>query len=332
MARSKGLFTIGAALWSSRRILNTAPDGRQAAALAERLRPGLLTVVSARPLFPQDLGSEVVFALADDPDAVVRLRMDRSAAVSEEERAVALTEAIELGRLRATGLRALLSTFDGAGVPVVGLRPGHRDPWIALRLTDETVTAELSRIAGLVLDWRRERERLGVPVGPWSASVRIVDPAAAANCPVTDPALPTELRLTDDAVLAALRAHRTVVASFPPHREGTVPVPSDVHLSRPDEDARVFRERVSGAVARWLRTAVPGAAPEEPGAIWRLAPGRAGLLTGHVLFADGPAPKGTPGRADHAVTVTADLDGATVGDFRVLRNVRDERGRLRLPG
>lgn len=64
--------------------------------------------------------------------------------------------------------------------------------------------------------------------------------------------------------------------------------------------------------------------------VWRLEPGTVDRLKGYVLFCEGPVdPRGCLG--DHAVAVTADLQGNPVGEFQMIRNVREGRGPLRLP-
>ncbi len=59
-------------------VLDTDEDRRAAEELADKTLPGQLKAIGARTLFPGTGGSEVTFAVADDRDAVVRLRIDDS--------------------------------------------------------------------------------------------------------------------------------------------------------------------------------------------------------------------------------------------------------------
>lgn len=313
--RSAGALRLGIALLSGGRALGTRADRRRAAAMADRLYPGLLTVVGGRTLFPRTTGSEICFSVADDPDAVVRLRTDASTHAPD----FALVEALTLGRAEADGLRALRSTFEDAGLPVVGLRTSLGDPWVAAQLTDDTVTAALERIGVSAREWARHRESFAPRgAGHLSLSVRVVNPAVAEHLPDAGPDLPTVMRLSHPELLAALGAHRHVVATYPVHDGIADTSAATVYLSRSREDAEIFGRKVRDAAAEWLRTAAPGAVVGTTANVWRLEPGRVDRITGHVRFTYDAAADAHGRRFDHVVAVVADPDGDRVSDFRIV--------------
>ncbi|MYV54791.1 hypothetical protein [Streptomyces sp. SID3212] len=92
------------------------------------------------------------FAPADDPDAVVRLRIDGRAGTREGRSCEdALDEAVERGRAGARELRRLIQAFGRRGHGILAVSPGGTAPWIATALTDATIARGLAEVgAGAV--------------------------------------------------------------------------------------------------------------------------------------------------------------------------------------
>ncbi|WP_326614027.1 hypothetical protein OG949_37920 [Streptomyces scopuliridis] len=309
--------------------VTTKSDRKRAAELAEGQYPGILEVLSARTLFPQTSGSEVTFSVADDPDAAVLLRIDAAAGTCDRgpcDRA--LDEAVERGRSRAGELRRMRAAFTDCGYELVGANPALATPWVVAAPTNATVTRVLAEIGACVRTWPQARDENGAPRR--SVTVNIVAPDLARARPTGKKNRPTVLRMTDPGLLGALakRPHYSVSYTV---RDGVVdPESGRAYLSFPWEDRKAFETTVRDAVIDWLRTTRPRAGDGMVSGLWWLEPGTVDRLQGYVLFCDEP---GEGGRCsgDHAVVLTVDPKGNPVGDIRVIRDVRDDHGRVRLP-
>lgn len=272
-----------------------------AAAAAARYFPGQLRVISARSLFPAGGGAEVLLRVADDQDAFVRLRVDRTG--PSEAR---LAEAVGEARDAAERWRGLRDALGARGFEVHALGRMVGDPWIAAELTNGTVTDILAGVRGVQ------------PGG----SVLVADPAVVRRLP-EERGLPTLLRLTSRRRLAVLSG------AGPYYRassgaDGGAPVLS---LLRPFALQQAYEAAVAASARRWLAAHVPGAEVAAVMGVSRLLPGRVDRIRVHVVLRDGP---GAP--ADHALAVTTDLAGALTGDPPVLlRDLRGPAGLLRLP-
>ncbi|WP_327288544.1 hypothetical protein [Streptomyces sp. NBC_01198] len=284
---------------------------RLAAGAADRGFPGRLAVISARPCFPASGGAEILFRVRDDPDAVVRLRVDRAAPSQAR-----LAEAVEEGLAAARRWRALAAALHAGGHQVHALGRIVADPWIAAAPTNDTV-ADL--LAGL-------RDCLAAgPEAPPTA-VMVADPVVVRSLPrERDPSLPTLLRLNANRRLAALSGRRPYYrASFD---AAGAPELSLVH---PFTDWPRYEAAVTASAAGWLARTGSGAGVAAVMSHTRLVPGRVDRLRVHVVLHDGPR-QGRAALGDHVLTATTDLDGAFAGEPTVLRDVRDGTGPLRLP-
>ena len=287
-------------------VTTTPRDRRRARRVAQRALPGRLRVVSARTLFPASAGSEVVFALHDDPDAFARLRV-AGAEPAEEAVRQAVTEA----EAAAENWRALDSAFREGGHRVHALDRPVADPWVSAELTNDTLAEVL---AGLVPCLNRA----GL------SSLLIAAPQTVAELPAADSRLPTLLRLTDRRLLAALSGHRTY------HRLSSTEGTPVLSLVRPFVRQQFYESRAAASAGRWLAGAVPGAEVTAVLGISRLLPGRVDRVRGYVVFRDEPEQGRLP-LGNHALLVTTDLDGELAAEPTVLREVRAGRGPLRLP-
>lgn len=284
-----------------------APAARRArslaAAAAERHFPGRLRVISARPLFPAGGGAEVLLAIVGDPDAFVRLRIDRTAPSAER-----LAEALAEATGAAERWRELRQALASRGYAVHALGRVAAEPWIAAELTNDTVADVMAGLRDL----------------PPGTSVLVADPAVVRRLPADrDPSLPTLLRLTSRRRLAVLSGagpyHR---ASF-----GADDGESALSLLRPFTLQQAYEAAVAASALRWLGRHVPGAEVAAVTGASRLLPGRVDRLRVHLVVRDGP---GAP--ADHVLAVTTDLAGTLTGEPPVLtRDVRDGSGLLRPP-
>ncbi|MFD3915233.1 SCO7460 family lipoprotein [Streptomyces sp. NPDC058603] len=310
-------------------VVTTKSDRKRAAELAEARYPGILDVLSARTLFPATSGSEVTFSVADDPDAAVLLRIDAAAGTCDRgpcDRA--LDEAVERGRSRAGELRRMRAAFTDCGYELVGATPALSAPWVAAAPTNATVTRVLAEIGACLRTWSPARDENGAPRR--SVTVNIVAPGLARERPAGKATSPTVLRMTDPGLLGALakRPHYSVSYTV---RDGVVdPASGRAYLSFPWEDRRAFEKTVGDAVRDWLRTTRPRAGVAMVSGLWWLAPATLDRLKGYVLFCD-EAGEGARCAGDHAVALTVDPEGNPVGDFQVIRDVRDDHGRVRLP-
>ncbi|MDI5976169.1 hypothetical protein [Amycolatopsis magusensis] len=289
----------------------TRKHRRQAERAAEAEFPGQLRVLGSRTLFPQNTGSEITFALAGDPEAVVRLRVGTRDGAG-------LAEAVAAARARADDLRRLLAVFTGHGCPVVAYQSAHRRPWVATGLANENSAERLREIGECVRAWTAG--------APTTTQVAIVRPELARRVP-DEADLPVPLRLDSRRRWAVLLAEPAHVASYPPG----VAEPSVVYLTRSFQQRHAFEARVSEQAARWLRRRYPEAVVLHSHGLWSLVPGRVDRSAGHLLFAERQAPRGTVTRPEHALTVTVDNNGTFTGTPVVHRDVRDERGSITLP-
>ncbi|WP_131735502.1 SCO7460 family lipoprotein [Actinomadura roseirufa] len=321
--------------------LGTGKDKKGATELAERLYPGQLKLIGARRLFPETTGSEVTFAVKDDPDAVVRLRIDgKNGHCDRKPCEGALTEAVARGRRQAGEFRLLRSAFERCGHEVIGLGPTLTEPWVAADLTNDNVTAVLGELGRCAVRWSasmtahgsppRSDGSYGLPAGDRALYVRIVRPEVAGKRPGTDPKLPTLARLTTTKLQAALARRAYFTVGFTTREGRDEPVTSGITVTRPFDERQAFGARVQAAVSERLRLTEPQAKVASYNGVWRLKQGRIDRFTGYVLFCDG-AEQGRTCLGDHAVRVTVDERGEPVSDLEIIRNVREGNGPLRLP-
>ena len=282
---------------------------RLAVAAADRGFPGRLAVISARPCFPASGGAEIVFRVVDDPDAVVRLRVDRAAPSQEQ-----LGEAVEEGLAAAAEWRALAAALHQGGHEVHAVGRIVADPWIAAEPANDTV-ADL--LAGL-------RDCLAQRPDAPPTSVMIADPAVVRSLPRDrDPSLPTLLRLNANGRLAALSGRRPYYrACF-----DTAGGPPELSIVQPFALWQRYEAAVRAAAAAWLARVSPGASVAVVMGYTRLEPGRVDRLRVHVVFHDGPEHGRTP-QGNHVLTATTDLNGTFVAEPTVLRGARGGGGLL----
>ncbi|MET7640970.1 hypothetical protein [Streptomyces sp. NPDC005438] len=338
------LALLGLALLVTGCGLGTREDRRRAQEIADERHPGLLRVVGARTLFPRTSGSEVSLSVADDPDAVVRLRIDADSGVcggAPCDRA--LDVALEDARAAARDLRLLRAALRECGhTPraVRAYRSSVGEPWIEARLTNDNVTGVLERLGECLRGWASAYSPAdgAAPSRQRAVTVHIAAPGTAPDAPENAAGRgPTLVRLTERGVHAALATRPSYAVTWT-YRNGVLDAGSGaVRLVRPFRERRAFERAVGDHTAAWLAPRHPGAHQLRPHGVVRLVPGRVDRLWGHVLFCDRshPEERGRAGaarcRGDHAVRVTTDLDGSLVGEPRVIRDVREGNGPLRLP-
>ncbi len=111
-------------------VVGTEDDRRAAEELAEKHHPGQLTAIGARTLFPGTGGSEVTFAVTDDRDAVVRLRIDtdkaRGGLCDGKDCAGVLADAVRRGSRPRTSVRSRRRSTPAATRSSRWARPAHR--------------------------------------------------------------------------------------------------------------------------------------------------------------------------------------------------------------
>lgn len=315
-------------------VLSTKEDRQRASELAEELFPGQLEIVSARPLFPQTLGSEVSFRMTDDADAVARLRIDRERGTCNGKACDdALTEAVAVAKDRASALRTLTAAFGECGYEVyaIGQAVDVSRPWIAAAPTNSTVRPLIADIGECVAQWSRARAAQGVPPpDSGTTTVHVASPEAVRNRPTGGADRPTMMRMTDSTLLGALseRPYYRVVHTW---RDGTLdPGSGTANLVRPFAERERFGKEVRRNVAPWVKASRPEAAFSAYTGVWRLLPGRVDRLKGYVLFCDRPDERKRC-LGDHAVAVTTNLQGKLIGEPTLIRDVRMGRGSLQLP-
>jgi hypothetical protein len=315
-------------------VLSTEKDQQRASELAEKLFPGKLEVISARPLFPQTLGSEVAFRMTDDADAVVRLRIDREADTCDRKGCdEALTKAVEDARDRASALRTLTAAFDECGYEVYAIGQGQdvTQPWVAAAPTNSTVTSVFADIGECVARWSRARAAQDVASpAAVTTTVNIASPEAVRSRPTGGSGRPTMMRMTDSKLLGALSEHPYYRVGYTLRDGGVDPGSGSASLVRPFSERERFGKEVSKNAAAWLKASRPEAVFSPYTGVWRLLPGRVDRLKGYTLFCDQPDErKRCLGR--HAVAVTTDLEGNLIGEPTVIRDVRIGNGSLQLP-
>ncbi|MFK4540911.1 hypothetical protein RKD29_000507 [Streptomyces tendae] len=327
-----GLLVAGCAAF------DTDDDLRRARELADELYPGELDVVAARTLFPETTGSEVTLSVADDPDAAVRFRVDAAADRCDggPDCAAALREAVDRARREAGHLRAMRTAFDGCGHPVLATDEKLTTPWIEARVTDGTLDEVLTRVGACAQRWVTARaQRDGQEVPGW-VTVDFAAPGTAEGLPAPKSGLPTVLRLTHGPRLAALAGEAYYVAAYPVGDDAgrTVDAASArLRIVSPFEERQAFSRRIDASVLPALRETYPDAvtAGGAGTGVWRLEQGTLRRVRGYVLFCERPPAGGKQCLGDLAALVTSDPRGRDAEVVRVLTDIRDERGVLRLP-
>lgn len=310
--------------------LSTKEDRRFAETLAEEHYRGVLEVIEVHKLFPQAGGSEVTFSVADDPDAVVRIRVDAEAGTCNTHpcRKI-LDDAVARGRSEATRLRVLTRTFRSCGYEVIGVEPSSGAPWIVASPTNATVTRLLDDIGSCVRRRVEADGRSGGTANARSASVNIASPAVAQRRPAGRTAQPTAMRLSETHLLAALQSRPYFVASYSTS-QGRIDTTGSARIVQPFETRQKFAATVRRAVKAQLRTSYPSVRVSEYNGVWRLEPGTVDRLTGYVLYCERPDGEKLC-LGDRAVVVTTDVRGNPVGRPRPVGKVREGRGALQLP-
>ncbi|MGV9912601.1 SCO7460 family lipoprotein [Streptomyces tendae] len=317
---------------------DTDEDVRRARELADELYPGELDVVDARTLFPETTGSEVTLSVADDPDAAVRFRVDagKDRCDGGPDCAAALREAVDRALREAGHLRAMRTAFDGCGYPVLATDESLTTPWIEARVTDGTLDDVLTRVGACVQRWVTARtERNGQEVPGW-VTVDFAAPGAVEDLPAPKSGLPTVLRLTHGPRLAALSDEAYYVAAYPVGGDAgrTVDAASArLRIVSPFEERQAFSRRIDASVLPALRETYPDAVTAGGAGmgVWRLEQGTLRRMRGYVLFCERPPAHGKQCLGDLAALVTSDPQGRDAEVVRVLTDLRDEHGVLRLP-
>ncbi|MGA6174473.1 SCO7460 family lipoprotein [Streptomyces sp. NPDC012600] len=313
-------------------VLSTEDDRRAAEELAEKHLPGQIKAIGARTLFPGTGGSEITFAVADDRDAVVRLRIDAEKNTCDgKECAGALKEAVARGRADAAAFRTLRDAFAGCGYEVIALGPsGTSSPYVVAELTNATVEKVLAEIGGCVQRWVAASGPDSPLAEAKAAHVNVVSPALAAERSRGKDSWPTLMRLTRGDLIASLtrRTHHSAAYEI---EAGQVDTAGRARVVRPFKQSQEFGRTVQKAVADELRATYPDVVVSTYQWVWRLEPGRVDRQTGYLLFCPEPDERGRCVNSDDAVLVTTDGRGNPVGEIRIVHDVRDGTGALRLP-
>ncbi|MFI1185978.1 SCO7460 family lipoprotein [Streptomyces californicus] len=330
-----GVLTASlAALLGACGVVSTEDDRRAAEELAGQHYPGRLTVIGARTLFPGAGGSEVTFAVTDDRDAVVRLRIDtgkeEAGLCDGKDCAGVLADAVRRGRQQAEDFRTLAAAFDGCGYEVVALGPTGTPPYVVAELTNDTVAQVLGEIGRCVQRWVEASGPDSALAKGKASYVHVVSPAVAERRDRGEESWPTLMRLTRSDLLASLTKHAYVSASYA-IEGGRVDTTGSARVVRPFRERQKFGETVQGAVKEQLRAAHPRVVVSDYQWIWRLEPGRVDRQTGYVLYCPEPDARGRCVNSDDAALVTTDEKGVPVGRIRLVHDVRDGTGALRLP-
>ncbi|GAA2984895.1 lipoprotein [Streptomyces drozdowiczii] len=305
-------------------VVTTKEDRRYAEKLADRYHPGVLRVIEAHTLVPHASGSEITFAVTDDPDAVVRMRVDAEAGTcNSHDCQGVMDEAVERGRREAAALRVLIDTFRRCGHEVIAVDPQTGAPWIVASPTDATVSALLKDIGACARQWKDGTEVKG-------ASVNLVSPSVAEKRPAGKKSQPTAMRLSATSLLAALSGHAYYSAGYQATDGRVDPSSGSARIVRPFDERQKFAAAVHSAVEARLRADHPRVRVSDYEWVWRLEPGTVHRLTGYVLYCEEPDGDKTC-LGDRAVLVTTDLDGTPRGELRHVGKVREGRGPLRLP-
>ncbi len=315
---------LAAALTGCGLVTTTKEDRAYAEKLAEKYYPGVLRVIEAHTLIPHSSGSEITFAMNDDPDAVVRMRVDADAGTcnTHDCRGV-MDDAVERGRREAAALRVLVGAFRRCGHEVLAVDPQTGSPWIAASPTNATVSGLLKDIGACAREWKDGTEVKG-------ASVNLVSPAVAKKRPTGKKSQPTAMRLSATSLLAALGSHAYYSAGYTAKDGRIDPASGSARIVRPFAERQKFAAAVQSAVKDRLRAAHPRVQVSDYEWIWRLEPGAVDRLTGYVLYCEEPDGDKTC-LGDRAVLATTDLDGRLLGELREIGKVREGRGPLQLP-
>ncbi|GHB11177.1 MULTISPECIES: SCO7460 family lipoprotein [Streptomyces] len=311
-------------------VLGTEEDRGLAAELAEKHFPGQLEVIGARTLFPGTGGSEITFSVTDDRDAVVRLSVDSekgTCAYGACEQAMGA--AIARGRAEAADSRVMRSAFEECGHEVIAVDPAGGAPYIAVRPTNSTVTEVIAEVGGCVQRWVTT-SGAGSPLARKNgAAVKLVSPGVAERRETGKASWPTAMRLSHSGLLASLgeRPYYSVGYDI---AGGRVDTKGRARIVRPLELRREFDRTVEKAVREELRATYPQVRTNVFAGVWMLEPGTVDRQTGYVLFCERPDGKKRC-LGDHAVVVTTDVRGNPVGGLRIVRDVREDGGALRLP-
>lgn len=315
-------------------VVDTDDDRRAAEKLAEKHFPGQLDAIGARTLFPGSGGSEVTFAVTDDRDAVVRLRIDTDGAdegtCDGKDCAGVLAEAVKRGRQQAEDFRTLRGAFDACGYEVVALGPTGTPPYVVAELTNATVAKVLGQIGECVHHWITASGADSTLARAQGAYVNVVSPSVADRRHRGEESWPTVMRLTRQDLLASLTKQAYFSASYE-IVAGRVDTTGSARVVRPFRERQKFGDTVQNAVKEQLRATYPRVVMSTYQWIWRLEPGRVDRQTGYVLFCPEPDARGQCVNSDDAALVTTDERGTPVGKIRLVHDVREGTGMLRLP-
>ncbi|BFP50703.1 lipoprotein [Streptomyces sp. CMC78] len=315
-------------------VVDTKDDRRAAEELAEKHFPGQLRAIGARTLFPGTGGSEVTFAVTDDRDAVVRLRVDTDQAdqglCDRKDCAGVLAEAVKRGRQQADDFRTLKGAFDSCGYEVIALGTTGAAPYVVAELTNATVTKVLGEIGECVQRWVTASGADSALAKGRASYVNVVSPSVADRRDRGKDSWPTVMRLTRTDLLASLTKHAYFSASYD-FEAGRVDTTGRARVVRPFREREKFGETVQNAVKEQLRATYPRVVMSTYQWIWRLEPGRVDRQTGYVLFCPEPGARGQCVNPDDAALVTTDEHGNPVGKIRLVHDVREGTGALRLP-
>ncbi len=315
-------------------VVDTKDDRRAAEELAEKHFPGKLEAIGARTLFPGSGGSEVTFAVTDDRDAVVRLRIDTDQAdqglCDRKDCAGVLAEAVKRGRQQADDFRTLKGAFDSCGYEVIALDTTGAAPYVVAELTNATVTKVLGEIGECIQRWVTASGADSALAKGRASYVNVVSPSVADRRDRGKDSWPTVMRLTRTDLLASLTKHTYFSASYD-FEAGRVDTTGRARVVRPFREREKFGETVQNAVKEQLRATYPRVVMSTYQWIWRLEPGRVDRQTGYVLFCPEPGARGQCVNPDDAALVTTDEHGNPVGTIRLVHDVREGTGALRLP-
>lgn len=315
-------------------VVDTKDDRRAAEELAEKHFPGQLRAIGARTLFPGSGGSEVTFAVTDDRDAVVRLRIDTDQAdqrrCDRKDCAGVLAEAVKRGRQQADDFRTLKGAFDACGYEVVALGTTGAAPYVVAELTNATVTRVLGEIGECVQRWVTASGADSGLAKATASYVNVVSPSVADRRDRGKDSWPTVMRLTRTNLLGSLTKHAYFSASYE-IEAGRVDTTGRARVVRPFRERQKFGETVQNAVKEQLRATYPRVVMSTYQWIWQLEPGRVDRQTGYVLFCPEPEASGRCVNSDDAALVTTDEHGSPVGKIRLVHDVREGTGVLRLP-
>ncbi|MEU3055383.1 SCO7460 family lipoprotein [Streptomyces griseus] len=315
-------------------VVDTEDDRRAAEELAEKHFPGQLRAIGARTLFPGSGGSEVTFAVTDDRDAVVRLRIDTDQTdqrrCDRKDCAGVLAEAVKRGRQQADDFRTLKGAFDACGYEVVALGTTGAAPYVVAELTNATVTKVLGEIGECVQRWVTASGADSALAKARASYVNVVSPSVADRRDRGKDSWPTVMRLTRTNLLASLTKHAYFSASYE-IEAGRVDTTGRARVVRPFREREKFGKTVQNAVKEQLRATYPRVVMSTYQWIWQLEPGRVDRQTGYVLFCPEPEAGGRCVNSDDAALVTTDEHGNPVGKIRLVHDVREGTGTLRLP-